>query len=150
MAANGFDKAKIPQYRRTLYLVVAVIVGIPLIVAINGMLNPQPPETPAQAEAREKEYKRLIAEQAEQDARDKQMSAHKDELCQIKLVCRQYYSARQECAVAGNFDNCVQIKIGNKDTSFCTNDGGVNEPQYVSDMPNEVECAARNAVHWLK
>jgi len=150
MAANGFDKAKIPQYRRTLYLVVAVIVGIPLVVTINGMLNPQPPETPAQAEAREKEYQRYIAQQAERAARDKQISTYKDELCHIKLVCRQYYSARQECAVAGNFDNCMQVKFGDKDTSLCTNDGGVNDPQYVTDMPNEVECVGRNAIHWLK
>ena len=56
-------------------------------------------------------------------------------------------------AVAGNFDNCMHIKISDKDwtyMSLCTNDGDVDVPQYVSDMPSEVECAARNAVQWLK
>jgi hypothetical protein len=152
MAHKDFDPAKIPQYRRTLYVFVALVVGVVFII-ITAILDPPSPETPAQAEARQKELQRLMAQQAEQAAQDQKASRYKDELCHTKLVCRRYHSARQDCAVAGNFDNCMHIKISDKDwtyMSLCTNDGDVDVPQYVSDMPSEVECAARNAVQWLK
>jgi hypothetical protein len=118
-------------------LAIIIVFGV-----INSMINPPPPpapETPAQAEARIEAAQRLTTEQTEQAARDKKNSDYRDELCHVKLACQNYHTARQDCAVAGNFDNCVRVKIGDKDatyTSLCTNDGEINSEQYASDMPN--------------
>jgi hypothetical protein len=46
MAGSEFDKAKMPRYRRTLYMFVAFIALIVLGIA-NSIVNPPPPETPA-------------------------------------------------------------------------------------------------------
>jgi hypothetical protein len=127
-------------------LAILVVFGI-----VNSLINPPPPpvpETPAQVAARVEAAQRLETEQAEQAVKHREQSHYKDELCHIKQVCSVYRTARQDCAVAGDFDNCVRVKIGEKDTvemSLCTRDGEINSKQYVSDMPNAIECAARNA-----
>ena len=156
MATSKVDKPKIPKSRRKLYFFGGLALFVVFII-INGIVNPTPPETPAQAEAREKEFQRLMAWQKAQAARDIQVAAYRNELCHVKLVCRNYRSARQDCAVAGNFDNCVSVKIGDKDATYlslCSNDGIVTAGQYQTDMPNEIECAARNAAaeagEWFK
>jgi hypothetical protein len=63
-------------------------------------------------------------------------------LCHTALICRRFGEARHACAVAGDFDNCIRVTVGEKDmgtTSLCMSDGSVaNEP---SDMPNRLRCA---------
>jgi hypothetical protein len=63
-------------------------------------------------------------------------------LCHTALICRHFGEARQACAVAGDFNNCMRVKLGEKDlgtTSLCTSDGSIaNEPP---DMPNRLQCA---------
>lgn len=63
-------------------------------------------------------------------------------LCHTAFICRHFREARQACAVAGDVNNCMRVKFGEKDlatTSLCTSDGSIaNEP---SDMPSRLQCA---------
>ncbi len=61
-------------------------------------------------------------------------------LCQIAAACRDFSDAQQECAVADDFWNCVEAKMGERWslTGLCSEDG-----KYVdlpSDMPRRTEC----------
>jgi hypothetical protein len=67
--------------------------------------------------------------------------------CHIQMICSKYSAVRQQCAVAGDFNNCVAIKIG-RDTRFigsCTVDGNLTSEIDLAKMPNTVECWVRNA-----
>jgi hypothetical protein len=62
-------------------------------------------------------------------------------LCHIKSVCSQYGAVRQECATAGNFHNCIGVKLGDRDITLidqCTNAGTLRDIPV--DLPNAVEC----------
>lgn len=43
--------------------------------------------------------------------------------CSMKEACKSYSQVRLECATAGNFKNCMEIKLGDK-TNEVLNDGG--------------------------
>src|SRR5260370_1338965 len=50
-------------------------------------------------------------------------------LCQLKSTCVKYAQVRQQCATAGNFENCISVKMGNgfrSSGSGCTDDGNVD------------------------
>ena len=65
----------------------------------------------------------------------------KRQLCLYKRVCRKYASSRQDCAVAGDFQNCLQIRMGGemRFVSECTNDGGIKNLN-TDSMPSMLEC----------
>lgn len=70
--------------------------------------------------------------------------------CHQAVACEQYSKARQDCAVAGNFQNCVTVKMGvtDVDVSYaCTADGNV---MYAPpDVPNIWVCKGINlAASW--
>ncbi len=70
-------------------------------------------------------------------------------LCHVKSLCAQYSIARQQCAVAGNFDNCVSVKMGNdlQSVGMCTNEGGLlNSP---TDLPSAMQCLFSVAGEYL-
>jgi hypothetical protein len=140
MAGTQFDKEKFLRNRRLFYWFVGWAVIMMIVIIINALWK----ESPVQTEARQKELQRLVTHQQEQTERDKLIYVYKKDLCHIKLVCAKYGAARQECAVAGNFDNCVNVKIGDKDNNdlqYCLNDGTVNLRQN-QDMPNVIWCFA--------
>src|SRR5207245_1277832 len=60
------------------------------------------------------------------------------EQCRTARICRKYATVRQECAIAGNFKNCVQVKM-NVDYSLlqasCRDDGTL-----ASEQPNTIAC----------
>jgi hypothetical protein len=58
-------------------------------------------------------------------------------LCRLRSSCALYPAARQECAIAANFANCIDIKIG-VGWGSCTNDGHLRNPP--SDMPGWLDC----------
>lgn len=71
---------KSPQDLRRRFFNSRLLLTYSIVVVFVGLVfRPQPPETAAQAEAR--------AQQAEQD---KQLSAHKNDLCYKKMVCDSY------------------------------------------------------------
>lgn len=77
------------------------------------------------------------ARDADTRARDLQTAA----LCRQKSMCRQYGQVRQECAIAGNFQNCIRVKMGDdkadEAAANCTNDG---HAAFASNEPNAVDC----------
>ena len=108
-----------------------------LAAAIWDRAFPPKLETPEQAQARQAQ---LSA--AQTVARDEAIRAAKDaKLCHIKDVCGKYKQARQDCATAGNFRLCIEIKLGRQSFSpieQCTDDG--NMIYYPPDMPNFTTC----------
>ena len=83
----------------------------------------------------------------------KEMHHAKDELCDIRSICRRNTRARQECATAGDFQNCLQVKLGANDYSqllYCDDDGAVRDTARrnlgIARTPNEVECMIRPLV----
>jgi hypothetical protein len=61
-------------------------------------------------------------------------------LCHQQALCRKFGEARQECATAGNYKNCLSIKMGDDamDLYPCMNDGTAwGAPK---DIPNRLTC----------
>jgi hypothetical protein len=78
-------------------------------------------------------------EAANKEAANKE-AANKTELCRLSAVCTKYGRSRQDCAVAANFENCMEIKMGH-DASLilnCTDEGQIWSPP--KDAPSAVEC----------
>ena len=71
-------------------------------------------------------------------------AAQTSEHCPPVLLCRDYSGARQECATAGNFDLCLEVKMGaakrRAAATACTDDG---QPRGVdpSTLPSLFDCA---------
>ncbi|QAY95097.1 hypothetical protein CWB41_04610 [Methylovirgula ligni] len=68
--------------------------------------------------------------------------------CRQVALCREYAQARQDCAVAGDFDTCVTVKIadddvGDVDMEKCNNDGSLRFTS-APNSPSELECAGIN------
>ena len=61
-------------------------------------------------------------------------------LCQRQALCRKFGEARRACATAGNYKNCIDIKMGDDamDVYPCMNNGTVwGAPK---DMPDRLTC----------
>lgn len=66
-------------------------------------------------------------------------------LCHEQAVCEKFGAVRQECATAGNFQNCINVKMGDEDaglTDMCSTDGKL--AYLPPDMPNWLNCFGRN------
>jgi hypothetical protein len=71
----------------------------------------------------------------------KKAAAERTELCYQADFCDAYGETRQACATAGDFANCIRVKIGDKNLGrlgYCANDGGLASPP--QDMPSSFEC----------
>ena len=81
---------------------------------------------------------------AASEARIEEQRAAEEEkkyLCRLKTVCKTYATVRQDCATAGNFNNCINVKMGDDDaamTGSCSNDGKPLYPQ--AKVPDNLEC----------
>jgi hypothetical protein len=132
-------------------LVVSLVLLIPVAgirTAVERLM-----ETPGQTQARVRIEQREAVESAARAAESERTRAARQTeeaernertkaLCKLRSLCSKYGAVRQECAVAGNFDNCVSIKMGNFDQDqplMCTPDGKV---AFVSPdaIPNRAEC----------
>ena len=62
------------------------------------------------------------------------------EICELKPICEEFGGVRQVCAVAGNIDQCVKIKMGSKlDISKkCNDDGTVRGSENIN--PSFLRC----------
>jgi hypothetical protein len=115
-------------------------------VVIAGILNPPPPPPPESAEqiaARIENQRRQAAIDAEnrrqratREAAEAQQLRY---LCSLKPICEKYANVRQACAVAGDFMNCMRVKMGDDmgSTSSCRNDGSIIG---ASKMPDVLDC----------
>jgi hypothetical protein len=119
--------------------VVFLCVGI----AVHNAPPPSPPtQVELEAQAQQRQAQQLAYERRVEDARKAAAArgARASWLCRISRSCEKYASVRQDCAVAGDFDNCLRVKMGSdmNDTMYCTNDGHITYPP--DDMPSKVEC----------
>ena len=82
---------------------------------------------------------RHAAELAARD-RDSLRAANNRYLCELRSLCERYASVRQECATAGNYEKCIEIKTGYSQRFFdasCRNDGSVDAS---IELPNRMQC----------
>src|SRR6187200_711735 len=63
------------------------------------------PQESAAAQAAQAAQTVTAAKKAAADERNKYF-------CRLKSVCEKYGAARQTCATAGNFGNCIVVKLG--------------------------------------
>jgi hypothetical protein len=116
----------------------ALFIGAVVVAILEPDLPRLPDPTPEELAARQEalaqrqkwaEYERAVAERNRQ-------------LCRIKNACSAFADARQECATAGDFNHCLEIKLGTEFQfiSLCSTEGEfVNAPD---DMPSVVSCTA--------
>ena len=71
-------------------------------------------------------------------------AAAQTEHCPQMLLCRDYFGVRQDCATAGNFDLCLEVKMGAEKrraaATACT-DGGQPRGVDPSTLPSLFDCA---------
>lgn len=115
---------------RTLFIFVVIVL---IIWAIREIVPEPTSETVEQRRARIEAQQVKLQREASEQQRTRS-------LCQAAELCRKFGEARQACATAGNYKNCVDIKMGKDATDLypCMNDGHVwAEP---ADMPNRFQC----------
>ena len=133
--------------------IVWIIVAFCVVGVIWTLLRPAPPQAPEQVKVDEALRLRLIAQSQRLAAEDARKNAlcmswktcedtkkREKLLCGAWNVCQDYSSARQACAVAGDFNNCLRVKLGDSIVSIadCRNDGTlIDEPP---DMPGRLQC----------
>jgi hypothetical protein len=110
-------------------LVVLLVLGI----LVWGALRPT--ETAEEAQARFESQRRQYAE-------SKAAKENTKLLCTLKDTCEKYGTARQQCATAGSFQNCVRVKMGSINYEVvdrCTEDG---KPSGIpaSEIPDPLNC----------
>jgi hypothetical protein len=117
---------------------VIFIAGL-LIAAIVSMLIPEAAGEREQRIAKEALYQKQITESRTKTIENMlRISA----LCKAKNLCPDYAKVRQECAIAGNYKMCMEIKLGQENYlesgKICTPDGQVNYPS--DKVPWWPEC----------
>jgi len=124
--------------RKTI-IVIGYVIGLVVLFALLGALFswtrdipllPRPQDTPEQIEAR-----RIAAKEAKAAK-----AAWRNATCKQMNSCQRYGVARQQCAVAGDFNNCIKIRTGQEYrfwSANCTDNGGVRG---VTDTPSTVQC----------
>jgi hypothetical protein len=118
----------------------AAIAGVFAIViqhdtAIKAMTEEQ--REAYQAAERQRESRKIQQKTEAAAAR-----AQQKVLCETVNVCTKYGRVRQDCAVAGNFKNCVQVKMNVSYASLemdC-NDDGTPRWQPVNVHTNGIAC----------
>lgn len=119
-----------------LLLIMLVFVLVIIYVGATSTAPPlPPPETPEQQQAR-------VAAENQREAERKGKKEITRLLCAQKSACSKYAETRQECAVAGNFENCLRVKMGSDDYALkgiCTEDGKVGGIAD-RDIPDPVTC----------
>jgi hypothetical protein len=90
------------------------------------------------------------AEQAARAAAREDQKEWKRSLCHVAVACEKYSAARLECATAGNFKTCIQIKMGTDAyyTGLCSGDQeGAPAVPLSAGTPTAVSCFFRALWH---
>jgi hypothetical protein len=77
-------------------------------------------------------------------ARTDAAEVEKNAYCQSFALCRRFGLSRLKCSVAGDFDSCIRIMMGEdlSRTSECTNEGELRAQP--PDRPYAIECLIRS------
>jgi len=118
----------------------AAIAGIFAIVIRHD--TPIKAMTEEQRESYQAEERQREAWRTQQKTEAAAVRAQQKELCETANVCKKYGRVRQDCAVAGNFKNCVQVKMN---VSYATletdcNDDGTPRWQPPNAHTNAIAC----------
>ena len=93
-------------------------------------------------EALEARVRQEEARKAQQRTEAAASHALQKAFCETVNVCKKYGTVRQDCAVAGNFKNCVQVKMNLSYATLETdcNDDGTLRWQPANVPTNAVTC----------
>jgi hypothetical protein len=116
--------------------------GLALLIAafVWWMIAPPPP--PPTEEEKQAQYRREQQWARERQQRE-QRRQYERELCRLAAACEKYSAIRLECATAGNFKNCLRIKMGADATYIgpCSGfDEGAPAVPPSPETPNKVQC----------
>jgi hypothetical protein len=117
-----------------LFLFLVVLFSFTVWVAY---MPPSPPPSPI-ADLTDEQMATLEAELEVATKARKEQEAITALRCKAKSICKKYGTVRQECATAGNYNNCLRIKMGSEAYGYigmCTEEGGVAD-----SVPNAAEC----------
>ena len=124
----------------------SVVVGLILLVIANSAWKAitAPVLTPEQVMAQQEQERHADAQREQFDqqqaVRASAASKYKQQMCHMKDVCIKNGETRQQCATAGSYRTCLQIKMGDDASlvGLCTNDGAIAGAS--DTIPNAVEC----------
>ncbi|MBZ9820171.1 hypothetical protein [Mesorhizobium sp. CA4] len=132
------------QTKNTLRPLLIAFLGLASIGILARIFDPppvQPPKSAAQIKLeQEQAAERAIASQARAKA-DQESQARHAHLCKWVDLCSKFGEARQACATAGDFQNCINVKLGDNAWVIgdnCSNDGSLINPQ--NDTPSKWQC----------
>lgn len=131
------------SHSRFLFLVIGAIAAIAGIFAtVIRYDNPIKPVTEEQREAYKAEERQREARKTQQRTEAAASRAAQKALCETVNVCKKYGTVRQDCAVAGNFKNCVQVKMNLSYATLETDckDDGTPRWQPANVSTNAVAC----------
>jgi hypothetical protein len=129
------EKANLPRKNSWWVWTLSGAVGVYLVYA--GIYDYRHPQTLEQLKAIE--TRREASKQAAKEHQEFLTA-----MCHQQGVCDKFGKARQECATAGNYDRCIDIKLGADDAASvgsCTEDGKMTYTP--PDMPNSINCWTR-------
>jgi hypothetical protein len=122
-------------------LAALLFVAVFVAWALMNPSPPPPPETPQQLQADKAAADLYAKGLAAQAAAAAAQAEREKELCHLSGECMRYGQARQDCAVAGDFNNCISVKMGSTDVDFasqCTADGKIVDAP--DDLPSQLRC----------
>lgn len=104
------------------------------LIILSAILRYQERErenmTPAQQEAKQA-----------QEVKDEENRNILSERCKIIRICKKFSESRQNCATAGNYNLCLNIKLGNDynlTNWVCTPDGKPKLEE--ANIPSRLDC----------
>jgi hypothetical protein len=117
--------------------------GLAMLIAAfvwDATIRPTP-WPPTEEEKRQEQQR--VEEQQRREQQRNQRREYRRELCRLVAACEKYSAIRLECATAGNFKNCMRIKMGADATyiGLCSGfDEGAPAVPSSPETPNKVEC----------
>lgn len=134
-------KASMGSFKR----IIELAKNYPLVVfligaALMAFATIADPPTPDQLKQQQEQTRRQEILEKYSSLAEQEKQREKKYICRRIDVCRKYGEARQECAIAGDFNNCVSVKLGDDVylSGACTVDGKF--PTLPNDSPNRVQC----------
>lgn len=68
-------------------------------------------------------------------------------VCYDRIACPKFKEARDQCAVAGDYGKCMNIKMADQDTYFCRKDGGSERLDEIN--ANALFCQVTKVGFWF-
>ena len=124
-----------------------LFLGVVGVLALVVQLIPKPPPpSPEELERRSRQERLEVLALGREEATKRVREERDSYLCALKKTCANYATVRQSCATAGDFANCISVKMGQEANrvSMCRNDGNllISPP----DLPTDISCRINDAL----